>query len=285
VSEVIKKIAVIGAGTMGHGIAHLAALHGFETRLFDTATEAVERGLDRIKGNLQKGVDRGKVTSEAAAEALTRLTGSADFAEATAGVQLVIEAVPERLELKQQLALDSFAGAGSDVVFASNTSSLSLTAIASAAPRPEQVVGMHFFNPPHIMKLIEIVRAEQTSAQTLSRVVAVADALGREHIVVSDSAGFATSRLGLILGLEAMRMLEQGVASASEIDKAMELGYRHPMGPLKLTDLVGLDVRLAIAEHLFAEVGPQFRPPQILRRLVRAGKLGKKSGQGFYSWD
>ncbi|MFT5432259.1 MAG: 3-hydroxybutyryl-CoA dehydrogenase [Myxococcota bacterium] len=284
-SEVIKKIAVIGAGTMGHGIAHLAALHGFETRLFDTATEAVERGLDRIKGNLQKGVDRGKVTSEAAAEALTRLTGSADFAEATAGVQLVIEAVPERLELKQQLALDSFAGAGSDVVFASNTSSLSLTAIASAAPRPEQVVGMHFFNPPHIMKLIEIVRAEQTSAQTLSRVVAVADALGREHIVVSDSAGFATSRLGLILGLEAMRMLEQGVASASEIDKAMELGYRHPMGPLKLTDLVGLDVRLAIAEHLFAEVGPQFRPPQILRRLVRAGKLGKKSGQGFYSWD
>lgn len=278
-------ITVLGAGTMGHGIAHLAALAGYETRLFDASADAVASGIERVRGNLGKGVERGKVESAAADAALERLHGFDDFEAAVSGAGLVIEAVPERLDLKRELVARSFAAAGPALVFASNTSSLSLTAIASAAPHPEQVIGMHFFNPPHIMRLIEIVRAEQTSEATLATARAVGEAMGRELIVVSDSAGFATSRLGLILGLEAMRMLEQGVAGAEEIDKAMELGYRHPMGPLKLTDLVGLDVRLAIAEHLFAEVGPQFRPPQILRRLVRAGRLGKKAGHGFYRWD
>ena len=281
----IKQITVLGAGTMGHGIAQIAAMSGYETRLFDVAAPAIEAGLRRVEANLAKGVERGKVSAETQAEALGRLRGEAVFEEAVAGADLVVEAAPERLELKRSLVERSFAAAGDGLIFGTNTSSLSVTAIAAAAPSPSQVVGMHFFNPVHIMTLLELVRAEQTSNETIATAVAVGERMSRELVVVNDSAGFATSRLGLILGLEAIRMVEQGVASAQDIDKAMVLGYRHPMGPLKLTDLVGLDVRLAIAEYLHQEIGEQFRPPQLLRRMVRAGKLGKKSGQGFYSWE
>ncbi len=280
----IQGIAVLGAGTMGHGIAQVAAMAGYATRMFDISTEAVEAGMSRIRGNLDKGVARGKVTAEARDAALANVTTSTDLADAVPGVGMIIEATPENLDLKKKLFASVSALASPTAIIASNTSSLSLTEIAASAVTPEHVIGMHFFNPVHIMKLLEIVRAEQTADIIVEITRGVGARMGREMIVVNDSAGFATSRLGLVIGLEAMRMLEQGVASAQDIDKAMELGYRHPMGPLKLTDLVGLDVRLAIAEYLQREIGEQFRPPQILRRLVRAGHLGKKSGKGFYDW-
>ena len=270
---------------MGHGIAQVAAMSGLDTRLYDLNDEAVQTGLHRIEANLDKGVARGKVSDELRAATLSQVRGSTDLADAVGGVQMVIEAAPENLELKKRIFGDLSALVAEDTILGTNTSSLSLTEIAAAATNPSRVIGMHFFNPVHIVKLLEIVRAEQTAPAVVDAVQEVGARMGREMIVVADSAGFATSRLGLILGLEAMRMVEQGVASAADIDRAMELGYRHPMGPLKLTDLVGLDVRLAIAEYLHRELGgEQFRPPQILRRMVRAGKLGKKSGQGFYEW-
>lgn len=283
-ADSIQTAAVIGAGTMGHGVAQVLAMAGITTRLFDINQAGIDNGLSKIAANLAKGVARGKVTAEDESATNARLSGTTDMQAAIAGVDVVIEAVPEIMDLKKKIFTELGDSLGANVLLATNTSSLPIAEIASAARFPERVTGMHFFNPVHIMKLLEVVRAEQTSDETLAIVSDVGVRLGKELIVVSDSAGFATSRLGLIIGLEAMRMLESGVASAEEIDKAMELGYRHPMGPLRLTDLVGLDVRLAIAEHLFAEVGPQFRPPQILRRMVRAGKLGKKTGQGFYSW-
>jgi 3-hydroxybutyryl-CoA dehydrogenase len=189
------------------------------------------------------------------------------------------------MELKQEIFARLGAVCRPEAILATNTSSLSIARIASAAPRPERVIGLHFFNPPHIMKLLEVVVAEKTSEETLAAARQLAERLGKTAIVVKDSPGFATSRLGLVLGLEAMRMLEQGVASAQDIDRAMELGYGHPMGPLRVSDLVGLDVRLSIAEILHQEIGETFRPPAILRRLVQEGKLGKKAGQGFHRWD
>ena len=284
-SHDIRTVAVLGAGTMGHGIAHVAALAGYETRLFDVAQAAVESGLGKIRANLAKGVEKGKLAEAARDAALARLSGSSDLAQATRGADLVIEAVPEKLALKVQVLGESARHAGDRAILASNTSSLALTEIAAALPRPERVIGMHFFNPVHLMKLLEVVRAHQTSEETLAAVRAVGEKLGKDVIVVRDMPGFASSRLGIALGMEAIRMLEEGVATAEEIDKAMELGYGHPMGPLKLTDLVGLDVRLAIGEYLYAELGgAQFRPPQLLKRLVRAGKLGRKTGEGFYRY-
>lgn len=283
--ETIRRISVLGAGTMGHGIAQVAAMAGYTTCLFDIDAGTLEEGMGRIRENLAKGVEKGKVTAEARDQSLERLATATELKAAVREADLVIEAVPEVLELKKELAWEIFQHAGPDTLFGTNTSSLSVTAIAAAAPHPEKVIGTHFFNPPHIVTLLEVIRAEQTSDETLETIRQVGAAMGRELVVVNDSAGFATSRLGLVLGLEAMRMVEQGVGSAEDIDRAMKLGYRHPMGPLELTDLVGLDVRLKIAEYLHQELGgEQFRPPQILRRLVRAGKLGKKSGQGFYSW-
>jgi 3-hydroxybutyryl-CoA dehydrogenase len=281
----VTTVAVLGAGTMGHGIAQICAMSGFRTALYDPDETALQKGLSAVTTNLAKGVSKGKVTTEAQQLCLEGLRTTSDFADCIRDAQLVIEAAPERLELKKSIVQSVFETMDEPPVFATNTSSLSVTEIAAAASHPEMVCGMHFFNPVHIMKLLEVVRAEQTSTRTLATVRSVGERLQRELIVVNDSAGFATSRLGLILGLEAMRMVESGVASPREIDTAMELGYRHPMGPLKLTDLVGLDVRLAIAEYLHQEIGDQFRPPQILRRLVRAGRLGKKSGHGFYNWD
>jgi 3-hydroxybutyryl-CoA dehydrogenase len=201
-------------------------------------------------------------------------------------VDLVIEAAPENLELKPSLLRESETLVDTNCIFATNTSSLSIGEIASAASRPENVVGMHFFNPVHIMRLVEIVVGAQTSASVTESVREVATRMKKEPIIVRDVPGFASSRLGVTLGLEAMRMVEQGVASPRDIDTAMELGYNHPMGPLRLTDLVGLDVRLNIAEYLYRKLGSDtFRPPEILRRMVSEGKLGKKSGEGFYDWS
>jgi len=282
--KTVQNIAVIGAGTMGHGITHVAAMAGYNVKLCDVSRAAVDKGIVAIEKNLAKGVALGKIKEEDANDALNRIDPVTEFLEAVAEADLVVEAVPERMELKQSLFQDINKLASEECILATNTSSLSVTEIASATLRPDRVVGLHFFNPPHIVKLLEIVRAFQTSDEVIDTVKAVGERMGREMIVVNDSPGFASSRLGLILGLEAMRMVQDGVASPADIDRAMTLGYRHPMGPLKLTDLVGLDVRLAIAQHLHREIGEQFRPPQILLTMVRAGKLGKKTGEGFYKW-
>ena len=277
-------VCVLGAGTMGHGIAQMAALAGFDTRLHDVDEAALERGVGRITDQLDKGVDLEKVAPADRDAALRRLETSSDLSRAAAGAEFVVEAVPEDLELKRRVLGDAAEHAASDAVLASNTSSLSITAIAGAVPRPERVVGTHFFNPVHIMELLEVVVGEATGRDAVERALGFGDRLGKSPIVVKDRPGFASSRLGVALGLEAIRMLEEDVASAEDIDRAMTLGYRHPMGPLELSDLVGLDVRLEIARHLHEELGERFRPPELLVRKVEAGELGKKSGEGFYDW-
>jgi 3-hydroxybutyryl-CoA dehydrogenase len=281
----VKHVTVIGAGTMGHGIAHVAALAGIDVALHDVADEPIRNGLDAIRRNLDKGIEKGKVSERQRDAALARLTAAPDLAAAVAATDLVIEAVPENIELKQTIFRTVDAAAPAGALLASNTSSLPVGKIAAATSDPGRVVGMHFFNPVHLMPLLEVVRADATRDDCVERAVAVGKAMGKEPIVVRDAPGFASSRLGLVIGLEAMRMVEQEVASPEDIDKAMTLGYRHPMGPLRLTDLVGLDVRLAIAEHLHRELGSEaFRPPGILRRMVAEGRLGKKAGRGFYEW-
>lgn len=279
------SVGVVGAGTMGHGIAHVAALAGFKTTLYDVTLDAARAGRDKVAANLDAGVARGKVTAEARTDGLARL-GITDSLETVAQCQVIIEAIPEKLALKQELFLTLSQRCARDTLLATNTSSLSVTEIAAVTVHPERVVGLHFFNPVHVMKLLEVVRAFQTSDATLEAARAFGTALGKQLVVVNDAPGFASTRLGIALGMEAIRMVEEGVAAPEDIDRAMELGYGFPMGPLKLTDLVGLDVRLAIAEYLHHELGmSQFRPPQLLKKMVRAGKLGRKSGEGFYRYD
>ncbi|MGH7572121.1 MAG: 3-hydroxyacyl-CoA dehydrogenase family protein [Gemmatimonadota bacterium] len=280
------RVAVIGAGTMGRGIAQAAAQAGCETTLYDAAPGVPEQARAEIEATLEKGVARGKVTAKEKTAALDRLRLETDLARAVEGANLVVEAVPERLDLKRELFRELDARAPGEAILGSNTSSLSIADIAEAVRRPGRVVGLHFFNPVHLMRLVEIVVAPGTDETTVERARAFVEALGKRPIVLRDAPGFATSRLGLTLGLEAMRMVEEGVATAEDIDLAMELGYNHPMGPLKLTDLVGLDVRLAIAEHLARAIDPaRFEPPEILRRLVEEGKLGRKTSEGFYVWQ
>jgi len=284
-SSNIETIAVLGAGTMGHGIAQVAALAGFRVILRDVGREFLIRGLRAIEDNLDKGIRRGKTTESERDLVLQRIHGATSLAD-TAEADLFIEAVPERMELKQETIREVEQIAKQDFIFATNTSSLSITEIARNSARPDRVVGMHFFNPVHIMRLVEIVVGRETSDETVERARAVGQKMKKEPITVRDVPGFASSRLGVALGLEAMRMLEQEVASAKDIDTAMELGYNHPMGPLRLTDLVGLDIRLSIAEYLHRMLGSEtFRPPDILRRMVAEGRLGKKSGAGFYDWN
>ncbi len=277
-------VVVIGAGTMGHGIAHVSAAAGFETRLFDVDQAAREHGLALIEANLDRGVELGKVEPAARNAALDLLSETGDPAEAAAGAELVIEAVPEDLDLKRRVLAEFASHVSPDAILGSNTSSLSISRIADGVPVPERLVGLHFFNPVHIMSLVEVVRGDRTAERVVERARSFVESLDKEAIIVNDSPGFASSRLGVAIGLEAIRMLESGVASAHDIDRAMELGYRHPMGPLRLTDLVGLDVRLRIARYLHSELGERFRPPALLERLVEEGKLGRKTGQGFYSW-
>jgi 3-hydroxybutyryl-CoA dehydrogenase len=278
-------IAVLGAGTMGHGIAQVAAAAGFRVILRDLDREALRRGVRAIEGNLQKAIQLGKITEDERDQTLQRIRGTTHLAD-TGDADLFIEAAPEIMELKQEILREVEHYARQSFIFATNTSSLSVTEIAAASREPARVVGMHFFNPVHIMRLVEIVVGRETDEETLQTVREVGRRMKKEPITVRDVPGFASSRLGVALGLEAMRMLEQGVASAKDIDTAMELGYNHPMGPLRLTDLVGLDVRLAIAEYLHGALESEtFRPPDLLRRMVSEGKLGKKSGEGFYRWN
>jgi len=279
-----RTVLVIGGGTMGRGIAGVCALAGFETAVFEADAQARSRLREAIQGGWRKAVERGKVSPQAAEEAGRRLRVIEDLEESR-GAALAIEAIPEILEAKKEtfLVLDRLLP---EAVLASNTSSLSIGELAGATSRPQRVIGIHFFNPVAVMPLVEIVRGPATSRETVEAAAEFVAAIGKQAIHVTDSPGFATSRLGLALGLEAMRMVEEGVASAADIDRAMELGYGHRMGPLKTTDLVGLDVRLSIAEALSSGLNEErFRPPDLLRRMVAEGRTGKKSGEGFYRWD
>lgn len=278
------NVAVLGAGTMGHGIALVCAREGHPTCLYDIDMHVVEKAMAKIRQALDKGVEKGKTTEAQRRTALDELWVTDDLGEAVAEADVVIEAIPEELSLKQKVFSQVEIAAPSDALLATNTSSLSVTDIAEPLNEPERFVGLHFFNPPYIMQLVEVVQGDKTTEATVDRARAVAESLGKTPIVVQDVPGFASSRLGLALGLEAIRMVEEGVASPEAIDQAMELGYNHPMGPLKLTDLIGLDVRLDIAEYLGEELGERFQAPDLLREMVDEGKLGKKSGQGFYSY-
>jgi 3-hydroxybutyryl-CoA dehydrogenase len=280
------RIAVIGAGTMGHGIAYAAALARCPVTLTDSRPDSLTEAKGRIESLLAGGVQRGKLTEADRAAVHGRLRYEADLDDAVRDAQIVIEAIVERLDTKQLLFAAVERQAPAEALLATNTSSLSVGQIAAAVREPGRLIGMHFFNPVHMMRLVEVVRHGRTPPQAIEIASAFARRLGKEPIVVQDSPGFASSRLGVVLGLEAMRMLEQGVASVEDIDKAMELGYNHPMGPLKLTDLVGLDVRLAIAEYLHQQLRlPHYAPPQILKDKVAKGELGKKTRKGFYTWD
>jgi len=281
----MHAVAVLGAGTMGAGIAQVCAQAGLATTLFDVTDELAARGRGRIESMLAKGVEKGKVSVEERDATLGLLATTSDLAGAVRGADVVIEAAPEKLDLKRDIFGRVAAVVSPTCVLATNTSSLSITAIAEDLPAPGRVVGMHFFNPVPLMRLLEVVRGAATDEATVATAVGLGRRLDKEPIVVKDAPGFASSRLGLALGLEAIRMVEEGVASAADIDKAMELGYRHPMGPLKLTDLVGLDVRLSIAEYLAGALDDRrFAPPELLRRMVAEGHVGQKSGRGFYRW-
>ncbi len=280
------RVAVIGAGTMGHGIAYVCARAGCFVSLTDADAGQLQRGIAAIDAAFAKAIERGKATVEQRDTGMSSLAAVASVTEAVRGADIVIEAVPERLALKQGLFAQIEPLVSDTAMLASNTSSLSIAAIGAALKHRERLLGLHFFNPVPVMQLLEIVRGPETSDAVVESARALAALLGKTPIVVRDSPGFATSRLGVVLGLEAIRMLEQGVASAEDIDRAMELGYNHPLGPLRLTDLVGLDVRLAIADHLHATLGgATYAAPELLRQKVREGHLGKKSGQGFYRWE
>jgi len=277
-------VAVLGSGTMGQGIAQIAASTGHAVTLYDADAIKAQSALAGIAAQLEKLVAKGKMASAAAAEAIAAIELSQSVQVAVHRADIVIEAVPEDMTLKVILLTEVLQHAPAHAMIATNTSSLSITELGRRIGAHDRTVGLHFFNPPPVMELLEVVRGLETSEAIIEKALHFAAGLGKTPIVVRDTAGFASSRLGVILGAEAMRMLETGVASARDIDRAMELGYRHPMGPLKLTDLVGLDVRLSILEHLQREIGEQFRPPSLLRMMVRAGKLGKKTGEGFYVW-
>jgi 3-hydroxybutyryl-CoA dehydrogenase len=281
----IERVTVIGAGTMGHGIAQAAAGAGWEVWLTDERPEALPAAQASIARNLDGAVSRGKMERSVADAIQRRIHPTSSIVEAARGSDLVIEAVVEDLAVKQAVLKQAASSASSRALLASNTSSLSIAEISKTLPCSGRFLGLHFFNPVHLMKLVEIVVHQRTTEEAKAEALQIVKALGKEAIVVQDSPGFASSRLGVVLGLEAMRMVEANVASATDIDRAMELGYNHPMGPLKLTDLVGLDVRLKIAEYLHQSLGgSQYEAPAILRRLVAEGKLGKKSGEGFYRW-
>jgi len=280
-----RNVAVLGAGTMGAGIAQVCAQAGSRVTLQDVTAELAQKGMQRIRDFLDQGVAKGKVTVELREQILSRIATATDRAAACRDADLVVEAVPEDLRLKNEVFRELGRVSRADCVLASNTSSLSLQKVFEGVPGPGRCLGLHFFNPVPLMKLLEVVRTAATNQGTVDRALQYAGQLGKEPILVRDSPGFASSRLGVCLGLEAIRMVEAGVASAEDIDKAMVLGYGHPMGPLKLTDLVGLDVRMAIADYMRRELDHAgFEVPALMRKMVAEGKLGKKSGQGFYRW-
>ena len=284
-SHAVEVIAVLGAGTMGRGIAHVAALGGFETHLYDVDLGVLERALATVHRNLAKGVDLGKVDAAAADGARQALTIGTDLTAAVGTADLVIEAVPESMEIKIETIRQVEAAAPPEALLASNTSGLSITEMAAVSGRPERFAGMHFFNPVHVMRLIELVRGLETSDETMATLQAVGERMGKECVTVNESPGFVTSRVNALIGNEAFRMLENGVATASDIDKALKLGLNHPMGPFEMVDLVGLDVRLGVLRHLHATLGDLYRPSQLLVQYVQAGRLGRKTGRGVYEYD
>lgn len=279
------RIAVIGAGTMGHGIAQVCAAAGMDVRMTDALPASLAKGHQAIRANLDAGVAKGKVSEADRDATLARIAAVDTVADTVRGADVVIEAVPEQLPLKVALMAELQAHAPAEAVFGTNTSSLSIAAIAGGLADPGRLVGMHFFNPVHLMPLLEVVVGEATRPDVVSAATALGARIGKEVITVKDRPGFATSRLGVALGMEAIRMVEEGVASPEDIDKAMVLGYRHPVGPLRLTDMVGLDVRMSIGAYLAGALGnPAFEPPKLMREMVADGRLGKKSGRGFYDW-
>ncbi len=280
----VRAVGILGAGTMGRGIACVSALAGFETRLMDSTQAALEKARAEIEAVLQKGMAAGKVPAVRAAEAVERLHYVRDVAAAAQAADLVIEAIPENIQMKVETfaALDQIAPL--HALLASNTSSLSITEMAAATTRPAQVLGLHFFNPVHRMALLEVVRALETSDETISIALEVGKAMGKECVVVRESPGFVTSRINALIGNEAFYMLQEGVASAHDIDRALKLGLNHPMGPFELVDLVGLDVRLSILRHLYRALGDKYRPCPLLEQYVAAGRLGRKAGRGVYDY-
>jgi 3-hydroxybutyryl-CoA dehydrogenase len=281
----ISTIAVLGAGTMGRGIAHVSAQAGYETYLYDTSAEALKKAEASIHKNLDKGVELKKLAADVAGRAKQGLHTNPNLSEALEKADLVIESVPETMALKIEAFHAAALHAPKHALFASNTSGLSITEMAAASGRPERFAGMHFFNPVHVMKLIELVRGLQTSQETIDALRDVGVRMGKEIVVVNEAPGFVTSRINALIGNEAFRMLQEGVASAEDIDKALKLGLNHPMGPFEMVDLVGLDVRLSILEFLHRTLGETFRPNQILVQHVRAGRLGRKVGRGVYEYD
>jgi 3-hydroxybutyryl-CoA dehydrogenase len=277
-------IGVIGGGRMGAGIAHVFAVAGCDVTVVEPGQQAQQAAYDRIGKTLTQAAERSGLI-EPMDQVLARVRVVGSPAELPADAVLVVEAVPELAELKAEVLAAAERAVGGGCLIASNTSSLSITSLARALASPGRFIGMHFFNPVPASSLVEIVTGEATGSPAVEQAVTWTRRLGKNEVVVRDSPGFATSRLGVLLGMEAIRMVEEGVADAAAIDRAMELGYRHPMGPLRSTDLVGLDVRLSIAEHLTKTLGPRFEPPALLRDKVSRGELGRKSGQGFYRWD
>ena len=284
-AQTIQTLAVLGAGTMGRGIAHVSALAGYKTFLYDPFAAALQKAQAGIHKNLAKGVELGKVDAAAAEAARQNLLLSEEIAAAVESADLVIEAIPEDMRLKIDTFQDVARAAPESALFASNTSALSITEMAAGSDRPERFAGMHFFNPVHVMKLLELVRGLQSSEETLETMRQVGVRMGKEVVLVNEAPGFVTSRINALIGNEAFRMLQEGVASAEDIDKALKLGLNHPMGPFEMVDLVGLDVRLSILEYLHKSLGESFRPNHLLIQHVKAGRLGRKAGRGVYTYN
>lgn len=280
----LARIAVIGAGTMGHGIAHAAIAGGYHTAMFDVSSASLEKGRAAIEGIVAKGVELAKVTAADADGMLRRLVTTGNLQDAVGDADMVIEAAPERIDLKIALFADLERLAPQRAVIASNTSALSVTELAGSLANPSRVAGMHFFNPVHKMRLIEIVQALESAPATLQAIEEVATRMGKETVLVRESPGFITTRVNASIGNEAFYMLMEGVASARDIDKALKLGLNHPMGPFELVDLVGLDTRLSILEYLHRSMGEKYRPCPLLAQYVKAGRLGRKVGRGVYEY-
>jgi 3-hydroxybutyryl-CoA dehydrogenase len=281
----IERLCVLGSGTMGQGIAHAGLVAGCHTRLYDPSPDALDRARTHIERVLQDAVSLGKLPAEAVVTALARLSLHGSLDEAVCDAELIIEAAPEQLALKLDLLSRADGAAPPSAILATNTSALSITELAAAVRDARRVGGMHFFNPVHKMTLVEIVRGLETSDDTIAGLAAVARAMGKETVIVRESAGFVTSRVNALIGNEAFYMLQEGVASARDIDKALKLGLNHPMGPFELVDLVGLDTRLAVLEFLHKSLGDKYRPCPLLVQYVKAGRLGKKIGRGVYEYS